>query len=67
MDDGRRHDFGQGITGNGPMQGITRQISLTAEVSSGYDSPEPEWPAIAESAIEAMATLFQFLEPHLPH
>lgn len=65
-DDGRRHDFGHGITGNGPMQGITRQISLTAEVSGGYDSPEPEWPAIAESAIEAIATLFQFLEPHLP-
>jgi hypothetical protein len=64
-DDGRRHDFGQGITGNGPMQGITRQISLTAEVSGGYDSPEAEWPAIAESAVEAMATLFQFLEPHL--
>ncbi len=67
VDDGRRHDFGQGITGNGPMQGITRQISLSSQVSGGYDSPEPEWPAIAESAVEAMATLYQILEPHLPH
>jgi hypothetical protein len=65
VDDGRRHDFGQGITGNGPMQGITRQISLSSQVSGGYASPAAEWPAIAESAVEAMATLFQFLEPHL--
>ena len=64
-DDGRRHDFGQGITGNGPMQGITRQISVSSQVSGGFDSPEAEWPAVAESAVEAMATLFQFLEPHL--
>lgn len=63
--DGRRHDFGNGITGNGPMKGITHQISLAAEVSGGYASPHAEWPTIAESAVEAMATLFQFLEPYL--
>ena len=64
-DVGRRHDFGQGITGNGPKQGITRQISLSSLVSGGYASPPAVWPTIAESAVEAMATLFQFLEPHL--
>jgi hypothetical protein len=42
-------------------------LRLAAEVPGGYDSPESEWPAIAESAVEAMATLFQFLEPQLAH
>ncbi len=66
-DDGRRHDFGRGLTGNGPTDGITRQISLAAEVLGGWNSPKAEWPAICESAVEAMATLFQFLEPQLAH
>jgi hypothetical protein len=62
---GPLHDFGHGITGNGPMQGRTRAIDLAADLGGGWGSPETEWPAIAESAIEAMAALFHFLEPHL--
>jgi hypothetical protein len=60
------HDFGDGITGNGPVKGATRQISRSAEVIGGWASPETEWPLICESAVEAMAELFQFLEADLP-
>ena len=62
---GLQHDFGQGIVGNGPKQGRTRAIVLAFDHGGGWGSPETEWPAIAESAIEAMATLFNFLQPHI--
>ena len=62
---GLLHDFGHGITGNGPKQGRTRAIDLAADYGGGWGSPEAKWPAIAESAIEAIAALFHFLEPHL--
>jgi hypothetical protein len=63
---GQREDFGEGITGNAPKQGATRAIDLPAGVAGGWGSPEAEWSAICESAVEAMATLLQSLEPHLP-
>jgi hypothetical protein len=56
-----QHDFGHGIVGNGPKQGKTRAIVLASDHGGGWGSSETECPAIAECAIEAMATLFNFL------
>lgn len=60
------HAFGGGIVGNGPNKGKTRAIDLAASVQGGRGSRKEDWPVICESAVEAMATLFHFLEPHLP-
>jgi hypothetical protein len=55
------HDFQHGILGNG-----THAIDLYAVVPGGYDHPVAEWPAICQSAVDAMQQLFEFFEPYLP-
>lgn len=60
------HDFGGDIVGNGPNKGKTRAIDLAASFHGGWGSREENWAVICESAVEAMATLFHFLETHLP-
>jgi hypothetical protein len=58
------HDFGCGVMGNGPKQGLNRTIDLAAEFSGGWGSLESQWSSMADSAVEAMASLFQFTEPY---
>jgi len=56
---GKRHDFGGGIYGNGPADGKTRAINRPADRIGGYGSPVDEWPDICKSAIDAMHQLFE--------
>jgi hypothetical protein len=55
------HDFQHGIIGNG-----THAIDLYSEEEGGYNDPVEDWPAICQSAVDAMQQLFEFFEPHLP-
>jgi hypothetical protein len=62
---GKIHDFGEGITGNGPENGKTRAVNLYASALGGWAGPVDQWPGICVSAVEAMAELVGFVEPHL--
>jgi hypothetical protein len=62
-----RHQFAENITGNGPKLRITRAIDCHPEGAHGsYLAPVGQWPAICQSAVDAMQQLFEFFEPYLP-
>jgi hypothetical protein len=57
------HDFGNGITGNGGAQGVTRSITVT--IPRGTSSHPDEYQEIAEEAVgtmERIAAEFQTVE-----
>ena len=61
------HQFDVNIMGNGPNNGQTRAIDCYPIGAAGsFMSPAEDWPAICQSAVDAMQQLFEFFEPHLP-
>ena len=63
---GAQHVFHPSIVGNGPNNGVTRAINSPAAVPGGVAAPVARWPAICNSAVQAMHQLYGLINPHLP-
>jgi hypothetical protein len=63
---GNQHVFQPPIVGNGPNNGATRAINSPTAVPGGFAAPVAQWPAICNSAVQAMHQLYGLINPHLP-